>query len=194
MELNIKNYYTAQETECNGLTIVSKRCVVDKDTLSDFRKDNIVKFIFLGDDDILLSLSSNSSVNEIHKFRSKYRGGTYISVPITVIGKEDTEKYFRGIIVGCDYTIPPDGYATISKRDICTLFKKYRYRSSEEKTQLGRQLCIEEINKYNSLLSNQVFKVTLSKNDEILFDNYVFGDKFEYEDMQITLSDLSVLK
>lgn len=195
MELNIKNYYTAQETEYNGLTIVSKRCVVDKDTLSDFRKDNIVKFIFLGDDDILLSLSSNPSVNEIHKFRSKYRGGTYVSVPITVIGKEESEKYFTGIIVGCcDYTIPPDGYATISKRDICTIFKKYRYRSSEEKTQLGRQLCIEEIIKYNSLLNNQLFKVTLSKNNEILFDDYVFGDKFEYEDIQITLSDLSVLK
>ena len=80
MELKIKNYYTAQETEYNGLTIVSKRCVVDKDTLSDFRKDNIVKFIFLGEDEILLSLSSNPSVNEIHKFRSKYRGGTYVSV------------------------------------------------------------------------------------------------------------------
>lgn len=194
MELNIKNYYTTQEIEYNGLTIVSKRCVVDKDTLSDFRRDNIVKFIFLGEDKILLSLSSNPSVNEIHKFRSKYRGGTYVSVPITVIGKEENEKYFTGIIVGCDYTTPPDGYATISKRDICTLFKKYRYKSSEEKTQLGIRLCNEEVNKYNSLLSNQVFKVTLSKNDEILFDNYVFGDKFEYEDMQITLSDLSVLK
>ena len=194
MELNIKNYYTAQETEYNGLTIVSKRCVVDKDTLSDFRKDNIVKFIFFGEDEILLSLSSNPSVNEIHKFRSKYRGGTYVSVPITVIGKEENEKYFTGIIVGCDYTTPPDGYATISKRDICTLFKKYRYKSSEEKTQLGIRLCNEEVNKYNSLLSNQVFKVTLVKNDEIVFDDYVFGDKFEYEDMQITLTDLSVLK
>lgn len=194
MELKIKNYYTAQETEYNGLTIVSKRCVVDKDTLSDFRKDNIVKFIFLGEDEILLSLSSNPSVNEIHKFRSKYRGGTYVSVPITVIGQEESEKYFTGIIVGCDYTIPPDGYATISKRDICTLYKEYRYRSSEEKTQLGRQLCIEEINKYNSLLSNQVFKVTLAKNNEILFDDYVFVDKFEYEDIRIRLSDLSVLK
>ena len=194
MELNIKNYYTAQETEYNGLTIVSKRCVVDKDTLSDFRKDNIVKFIFFGEDEILLSLSSNPSVNEIHKFRSKYRGGTYVSVPIMPIGKEDTEKYFTGIIVGCDYCKGPDGYATISKRDICTLFTKYRYRSSEEKTQLGIRLCNEEVNKYNSLLSNQVFKVTLVKNDEIVFDDYVFGDKFEYEDMQITLTDLSVLK
>ena len=73
-------------------------------------------------------------------------------------------------------------------------YKEYRYRSSEEKTQLGRQLCIEEINKYNSLLNNQVFKVTFSKNDEILFDDYVFVDKFVYEDIRIRLSDLSVLK
>ena len=172
MGLNIKNYYTAQETEYNGLTIVSKRCMVDKDTLSDFRKDNIVKFIFLGEDEILLSLSSNPSVNEIHKFRSKYRGGTYVSVPITVIGQEESEKYFTGIIVGCDYTMPPDGYATISKRDICTLYKEYRYRSREEKTQLGRQLCIEEINKYKAIVEDKIKKYKVNR-DEYFCNEFI---------------------
>ena len=47
---------------------------VTVDEIRTFVKDNIVKFVFL--DRQYSDLTSDDTVNEIHKFKSKYRGNT----------------------------------------------------------------------------------------------------------------------
>ena len=73
---------------------VVQRHEVTNEEINDFINNSIVKFIFF--DKNLSDISSDKTINEIHKFKSKYRGNTYISVPIKTI-QDENDRYIRGL-------------------------------------------------------------------------------------------------
>ena len=160
----------------NGNVLQIYRCGVDKEVIEKYKsdKDNRVKFIFF---DIEYSdVSFDTSINEIHKFKSKYRGNSYIRIPLTFVKKEDN-KYVCGIEV-CSSDNEPDGYAVISKLDLITDNKKLKTASKAEKESVGQDLCFKKIYEYNSLLCGDVFLVKEMDNDNnCVSENVIYGLK-----------------
>ena len=155
----------------NGNVFEISRCIVDHDIIEKYKndKENRVKFIFFDYPDI----SFDPSVTEIHKFKSRYRGNSYIRIPLTLInGKDEKDVYsFKYCMDGI-----PDGYAVISKLDLITDNKKLKTASKSEKEKEGLLICINKIYEYNSLLLSDVFRVRKKDiNGNYVFDDIVFG-------------------
>ena len=157
--------------DCDGNVWEISRCVVDRDIIEKYKddRDNRVKFIFFDYPDI----SFDPSVTEIHKFKSRYRGNSYIRIPLTVM-KDKDEKYAHGFKYCMDGI--PDGYAVISKLDLITDNKKLKTASKSDKEREGLMICLKKICEYNSLLLSDVFLVRKKDiNGNYVFDDIVFG-------------------
>ena len=96
MEIDIQEFYNKETKQYKNYNIDIARGVVDNDVINSFINGNIVKFIFF--DKQYADISSDDTINEIHKFKSKYRGNTYVRIPISFL-KEDGNDYVRGIII-----------------------------------------------------------------------------------------------
>lgn len=142
----------------NNLTASVTRHNVTIQDISSFVKSSVVKFIFLGND--FAEISSDESVNEIHKLKSVYRGNTYIRVPLKIV---KGEKYVTGIDI--DTTDNPDGFAIISKRDLRDMSKDMKKAKKDERIAFGENVCKEYLDKLNKYLTNNILELTI-KDDE----------------------------
>ena len=142
---------------------------VTVDEIRTFVKDNIVKFVFL--DRQYSDLTSDDTVNEIHKFKSKYRGNTYVRIPLRA-NKTDDWKYVKGIVVEDDEE-KAEGFVLVSKHDLRGLSKEMKKASKEECVEYGKKLCKERLEMLNSMLNNSILEITIKDNN-----NVVVGSKF----------------
>lgn len=173
MEIDIKEFYKKETKQCKNYNIEIARCVIDKEAINSFIKGNIVKFIFF--DKQYADISSDDTINEIHKFKAKYRGNTYVRIPISIV-KKDGDKYVKGIVIVED-TINPDGYAVVSKHDLYYNYKDMRYAPKEKRITFGTYLCKESLSMYNSILSGDIFSVIITDTDknEIIYNKIISG-------------------
>ena len=143
-----------------GLTASVTKHNVTMEDISSFVKDNVVKFIFL--DKQYSDISSDTAIDEIHKFKSVYRGNTYIRVPLKIVKGED-DKYARGIEV--DTSDNPQGFAVVSKHDLRDLSPK------DERVAFGEELCKKHINMLNKYLTNNVLRIVIKDIDGSVLDS-----------------------
>ena len=173
MEIVIKEFYKKETKQCKNYNIEIARCVIDKEAINSFINGNIVKFIFF--DKQYADISSDDTINEIHKFKAKYRGNTYVRIPISIV-KKDGDKYVKGIVIVED-TINPDGYVVVSKHDLYYNYKDMRYAPKEKRITFGTYLCKEVLSQYNSILSGDIFSVVITDTDknEIIYNKIISG-------------------
>ena len=173
MKIEIKDFYKKEIKQWKNYNIEIARCVIDKNVINSFINNNIVKFIFF--DKQYADISSDDTVNEIHKFKAKYRGNTYIRLPISLL-KEDGNDYVRGIIID-ENTNHMDGYVVVSKHDLHYNYKDMRYATKEKRVTFGTQLCKEYLSQYNNILSGDIFRVIITdtNKNEILCNKIVSG-------------------
>lgn len=173
MEINIKEFYKKETKQCKNYNIEIARCVIDKEAINSFINGNIVKFIFF--DKQYADISSDDTINEIHKFKAKYRGNTYVRIPISIV-KEDGEDYAKGIVIDED-TNNTDGYVVVSKHDLYYNYKDMRYATKEKRITFGTYLCEEALSQYNSILSGDIFNVIITDTDknEIIYNKIIGG-------------------
>ena len=173
MEIEIKEFYKKETKQCKNYNIEIARCVIDKEAINSFINGNIVKFIFF--DKQYADISSDDTINEIHKFKAKYRGNTYVRIPISIL-KEDGEDYVKGIVIDED-TDNPDGYVVVSKHDLYYNYKDMRHATKEKRITFGTQLCEEALSQYNSILSGDIFNVIITDTDknEIIYNKIISG-------------------
>lgn len=173
MEIEIKEFYKKETKQCKNYNIEIARCVIDKEAINSFINGNIVKFIFF--DKQYADISSDDTINEIHKFKAKYRGNTYVRIPISIV-KEDGKNYVKGIVIDED-TDNPDGYVVVSKHDLYYNYKDMRYATKEKRITFGTYLCEEALSQYNSILSGDIFSVIITDTDknEILYNKIISG-------------------
>ena len=149
-------------------TAMVERYNVEKSDIDKFLKESIVKFIFF--DEEYSDISSESGINEIHKFKSRFPGQTYISIPIKVV-KDEYDKYASRIeICKLDEVM---GFVVVSKHDLRDGFKEMKNAKKEEKIAFGRELCKEYLDKFNYMLCNKYLSLTI-KDEEgnvLLSDN-----------------------
>ena len=174
MEIDIQKFYKKETKQYKNYNIDIARGVVDNDVINSFINGNIVKFIFF--DKQYADISSDDTINEIHKFKAKYRGNTYIRLPLCVI-KEDGDDYVKGIVID-ETTNNPDGYVVVSKHDLYDNYKEMRYTTKEKRVIFGTQLCKKSLSEYNSILNGDVFmvKITDTNKNEILCDKIISGN------------------
>ena len=174
MKIDIKEFYKKVTKQYENYIIEIARCVIDNDAINSFINGNIVKFIFF--DKQYSDISSDDTINEIHKFKAKYRGNTYIRLPLCVI-KEDGDDYVKGIVID-ETTNNPDGYVVVSKHDLYYNYKEMRYTTKEKRVIFGTQLCKKSLSEYNSILNGDVFrvKITDTNKNEILCDKVISGN------------------
>lgn len=134
-----------------------ERHEVTNEEINDFINNSIVKFIFF--DKNLSDISSDKTINEIHKFKSKYRGNTYISVPIKTIQGEN-DKYIRGLEV--DESENPTAFVVVSKHDLRDLSPEMKKASANERALYGEKLCVEYLSKLNKMLNNELLHLTIT--------------------------------
>lgn len=145
------------EQKKNLNTSVVRHNVTMEDIYS-FVNNCVVKFIFLDKD--FTDISFDKNINEIHKFKSVYRGNTYVRVPLKFI-KED--KYVTSIEV--DTTDNPDGFAVISKHDLRGMSKELKKAKKEECVAYGEKLCKEYLDIFNKYLDNNVLEIIVKDED-----------------------------
>ena len=173
MKIDIKEFYKKETQQYKNYNIEIARCVVDKDVINSFINGNIVKFIFF--DKQYADISSDDTINEIHKFKSKYRGNTYVRLPMSLL-KEEGYDYVRGIVID-ENTNHIDGYVVVSKHDLYDNYKDMRYATKEKRVTFGTQLCKKSLTEYNNILNGNIFKIIITdtnKND-ILCNKIVSG-------------------
>jgi hypothetical protein len=160
------------ENQKNKLTASITRYQVTMEDITSFVKESIVKFIFL--DKEYADISSDENVNEIHKFKSVYRGNTYIRVPLKIV-KEENDKYASGIII--DKTLEnPVGYAVISKHDIRDMSKEMKKAKKEERIAFGEKIIEEYVAKLNKFLKNDILIVKIKDiNNNVLQSKLISG-------------------
>lgn len=158
-----------------GKSLKLSRCVVDKDFIDEYKKaENVVKFVFLNEE--YFDLSTDSDVKEIHKFKSKYPGNSYVRVPLHIEKNEDG-KYATKIVLAYTDDLT-DGYAVISKLDIITLDETLKRAKKSERESYGFNLCVKELDKYNAILNGEVFyKTVTDKYGNIIQSEIIFGEK-----------------
>lgn len=173
MKIEIKDFYKKEIKQYKNYNIEIARCVIDKNVINSFINNNIVKFIFF--DKQYADISSDDTINEIHKFKAKYRGNTYIRIPISIL-KEDGDDYVRGIVIN-ENTNHNDGYVVVSKHDLYYNYKDMRYATKEKRVTFGTQLCKESLSQYNSILSGDIFSVIITdtNKNETLCNKIVSG-------------------
>jgi hypothetical protein len=153
----------------NGFTASVTRHNVTMEDITSFVKNSIVKFIFL--DKNFADISSDKTVNEIHKFKSVYRGNTYIRIPLKMV---KGEKYITGIEI--DTSDNPDGFAVISKHDLRDLSIDMKKAKKEERIAYGEQICKEYLDKFNKYLSNNILEIVVrDENDNVLEVRLISG-------------------
>ncbi len=173
MEIDIQEFYNKETKQYKNYNIEIARGVVDKDAINSFINGNIVKFIFF--DKQYADISSDDTINEIHKFKSKYRGNTYVRIPISFL-KEDGNDYVRGIVID-ENTNNMDGYVVVSKHDLHYNYKDMRYATKEKRVTFGTQMCKKSLTEYNNILSGDIFRVIITdtNKNEILCNKIVSG-------------------
>lgn len=149
-----------------GLTASVTKHNVTMEDIGSFVKDNVVKFIFL--DKQYSDISSDTAIDEIHKFKSVYRGNTYIRVPLKIVKGED-DKYARGIEV--DTSDNPQGFAVVSKHDLRDLSPEMKKAKKDERVAFGEELCKKHINMLNKYLTNNVLKIVIKDIDGSVLDS-----------------------
>lgn len=162
MKLKIKDLYKKETRQYKNYHIEIARCVIDKEVINSFINGNIVKFIFF--DKQYADISSDDTINEIHKFKAKYRGNTYVRIPLSII-KEDGDDYVNGIVIDED-TNNPDGYVVVSKHDLHNNYKDMRYAKKDKRVTFGRQLCQENLSVYNDMLCGNIFNISITDTDK----------------------------
>ena len=173
MEIDIQEFYNKETKQYKNYNIEIARGVVDKDAINSFINGNIVKFIFF--DKQYADISSDDTINEIHKFKSKYRGNTYVRIPISFL-KEDGNDYVRGIVID-ENTNNMDGYVVVSKHDLHYNYKDMRYATKEKRVTFGTQMCKKSLTEYNNILNGNIFKIIITdtNKNEILCNKIVSG-------------------
>ncbi len=170
--------------EKDGLKFETTRILINEEEIERFKAQIPVKFIFLNED--FKDLSSDTSVNEIHKFKSKYRGNTYIRVPLK-IQKEDEENKYPSRIHIIEEEKEADGFAVLSKHDIRDMTKEMKYADKAKRVDFGKKVCEGTVMAYNMLLDGNAFNVMVYKNDAIISELFVLGKTFEYDGTKIVL-------
>ena len=155
-----------------GFNAVVQRHEVTNEEINDFINNSIVKFIFL--DKEYADISSDKTINEIHKFKSKYRGNTYIRVPLKIV-KEENDKYASGIVI--DKTLEnPVGYAVISKHDIRDMSKEMKTAKKEECIAFGEKIIEEYVARLNKFLKNDILILQIKDiNNNVLQTKLISG-------------------
>lgn len=171
MEIKIKSFYkpSVAEIDYGRYRLEILRCVIDDDAVSSYLKNSFVKYVFLKDK--LKAFSSDPCVLEIHKFKAKYRGNTYIRIPLMVAQGED-DKYIKGFkqIENADMG---DGFMLVSKHDLRDSFKEMKYATKEERIKFGTDLCKRCLEEYNQVLSGNVFRIIITD----IVENKIIYDK-----------------
>ena len=171
MKIEIKKFYKEQSKVDKNYNIEVARCFIDLEAIRSYLERNIVKFVFF--DSKYADISSDTSINEIHKFKSKYRGNTYIRKPLSIV--KDENEYVKGIVVTED-TNMADGYVVVSKHDLHDIYKHMRYTSKDKRIAFGTKLCDDALLELNNILNGDVFKVIIkdSKRESILYEEIIF--------------------
>lgn len=170
--------------EKDGLKFETTRILINEEEIERFKAQIPVKFIFLNED--FKDLSSDTSVNEIHKFKSKYRGNTYIRVPLK-IQKEDEENKYPSRIHIIEEEKEADGFAVLSKHDIRDMAKEMKYADKAKRVGFGKDVCEEAVMAYNMLLDADAFNVKVYKDSTLISETFVLGKTFEYDGTTIVL-------
>lgn len=171
MDVIVKAFYNKVTKEVNNFKIHYARCVIDKDVIDSYKRNSVVKFIFFNKD--YADLTFDTSINEIHKLKSKYRGNTYIRLPLHIIQNEEDE-YPTGFEIIKDEEALADGYVMISKHDIRSNYDKLKYANANERVNFGIQTCEKAVEEYNTLLRAEVFGVKIFDNENrLIFDKIV---------------------
>ncbi len=161
-----KSKYTASVTRHN----------VTMEDVNSFINENIVKFIFLSKE--YSDISSDKTIDEIHKLKSKYRGNTYIRVPLNVVRPED-DKYVRGIEIA-DSEDKAQGFAVVSKHDLRDLSDEMKKANKEARVEYGKKLCEEKIVTLDNMLKNNILQVVVKDgNDNLVANRYINGGDFQ---------------
>lgn len=173
MKIDINSFYEPILKKCKNYNVEIIRGVINNDAIASFLKNSVVKYIFLNNE--YKNLSSEPSVSEIHKFKAKYRGNTYIRIPLVAVQHED-DKYIRGFREIQDIGLA-DGFAVVSKHDLREQYKHLKYANREKRVDFGTELCKEHLEEYNNVLSGEVFKLVIKedKNNTIVYDKIVIG-------------------
>lgn len=174
MNIKIKNFYKTVEQIHDNFNVEITRCVIDDEVMESFKESGIVKFIFF--DKKYSDISFDTNVNEIHRFKAKYRGNTFIRVPLTIVQTEE-DKYPLGIKID-EETQKPDGYVMVSKHDLWANYKNMKYANKEKRVNFGIELCKEALQEYNSILLENIFKVKIidTNTNHVVFDDIVNGN------------------
>ena len=125
-----------------SFSAVVQRHEVTNEEINDFINNSIVKFIFF--DENLSDISSDKTINEIHKFKSKYRGNTYIIFPIKTI-QDENDKYIRGLEV--DESENPTAFVVVSKHDLRDISSEMKKAKANERALYGKKLCMDYLSK-----------------------------------------------
>lgn len=160
------------ENKAKYNALITKR-KMDTEYLRKYITENIVKLVFFNTE--YGGISSDSEVHEIHKFKSKYRGNTYISIPLKVITTDD-DKFITG--VDFDYeNETPTGFAVVSKHDLRDLSKDMKKAKKDERVAYGKKLCEEYVKNLNLIISDKVFNVTINDSEgNELFNKDIYGE------------------
>lgn len=171
--IEINKFCESTKKNYNNYCVEITRGVIDDNVFKSYLRNSIVKYIFLNKE--YESLSSDTSVTEIHKFKAKYRGNTYIRFPLAAVKHED-DKYINGFREAESNDLA-DGFAVVSKHDIREHYCHLRYASKNERVVFGIQLCKKCLKEYNDVLSGDVFKLVITEegNNDILYNNIVIG-------------------
>jgi hypothetical protein len=144
---------------CNIKTI-EETARPTEEIISFFVQNNAVKFIFFNEKYSLIS--ADKTVRDIHKLKSKYRGNTYVRIPLTIVCNEE-DKYPNGIIISTDED-NADGFVLISKRDIWELYSETKYKDKKFREDFCTNLCLQRLEELNRILNGEMVTVVRATN------------------------------
>ena len=136
--------------------------IVTDDEIFKFVKESVVKFIFF--DKEYADISSDKTINELHRFKSKYRGNTYIRIPLKIVKGED-DKYASGVEI--DNTADENdatAFVVVSKHDLRDMSKEMKKANKDERVAFGEKLCAEYVDKLNHMLNNDMVNIVIRDN------------------------------
>jgi hypothetical protein len=167
----------------NNYIVSVTRHNVTKQDIENFVNEGIVKFIFIDKD--YADISSDKTINEIHKLKSKYRGNTYIRIPLIVV-KNEEDKYPQGIEI-TDSEDNAQGFVVVSKHDLRDLSDEMKKANKDKRVEYGKKLCEKHLEKMNAILKNNILKVTIKDNENNLIkEEFIKNDGFEAVNKNIT--------
>lgn len=169
----MKNNITMTYKKDNGNTIEFSRVKVNKNFVDKWKNNSKVKFIFL--DKKYSDLTFDDNVHEIHKFKSKYPGNSYVRFPLK-LWRYDDAVYIK-IDSNENTEVEPENYAVISKLDLRNSCKEMKKANKEKKIEHARELCQKALNEYNAISYGNVFcKRELNTDGKVLSEENIFED------------------